>query len=90
MTCHALHCPNPALPGMPQCYDHWMMLPAKVREARPWVVKPNSDSDGRAYRESKPGESLLRSTGVPRDTNAATSRGGAGIDIERGQMELFA
>lgn len=37
MTCHALHCPNPALPGQPQCYDHWMMLPAKVREAKPWV-----------------------------------------------------
>jgi len=37
MTCHALNCPNPALPGMPQCYEHWMMLPAKVREAKPWV-----------------------------------------------------
>lgn len=39
VTCHALHCPNPALPGLPQCYDHWMMLPAKVRESRPWVRK---------------------------------------------------
>ena len=37
VTCHALHCPNQALPGQPQCYDHWMMLPAKVRESRRWV-----------------------------------------------------
>lgn len=37
MTCHALHCPNQALPGQPQCDEHWRMLPAKVREARPWV-----------------------------------------------------
>lgn len=39
VTCHALNCPHDALPGQPQCYDHWMMLPAKVREARRWVRK---------------------------------------------------
>ena len=37
MTCHALNCPHDALLGQPQCYDHWMMLPERVRESRPWV-----------------------------------------------------
>ena len=37
MTCHALHCPHPALPGAQQCREHWLMLPASVRAKRPWV-----------------------------------------------------
>jgi len=44
MTCHALNCPNPALPGMPQCYEHWMMLPARVRESQPWVERLHAPS----------------------------------------------
>ena len=37
MTCHALACPNPALPGALQCREHWLMLPAGVRAKKPWV-----------------------------------------------------
>ena len=37
MTCHALHCPHPALLGAQQCREHWLMLPAAVRAKRPWV-----------------------------------------------------
>lgn len=37
MTCHALACPRPALPGAQQCREHWLMLPAAVRAKKPWV-----------------------------------------------------
>ena len=40
MKCHALNCDKPALTGMPPCYDHWLMWPAKVRARSPWVVRP--------------------------------------------------
>lgn len=37
MTCHALSCPHPALPGAQQCREHWLMLPAAIRAKRPTV-----------------------------------------------------
>lgn len=37
MTCHALACPHPALPGAQQCREHWLMLPAAIRAKRPAV-----------------------------------------------------
>lgn len=40
MKCHAIHCQNEPIPGMLMCYDHWMMLPAKVRARSPWAVRP--------------------------------------------------
>lgn len=39
MTCHALACQQPALPGAQQCREHWLMLPAAVRARRPWVER---------------------------------------------------
>lgn len=40
MKCHALGCQEQALVGMPPCYDHWLLWPAKVRARTPWVTRP--------------------------------------------------
>ena len=36
LTCHAVGCENPVIPGKPQCLDHWQLLPAKVQQSDPW------------------------------------------------------
>lgn len=74
VTCHALHCPNQALPGQPQCYDHWMMLPAKVRESRRWV---------------RPVDRLHISHEKAVDESRNLHRTGPNVHTG-GQMELFA
>jgi hypothetical protein len=75
MTCHALNCPNPALPGMPQCLAHWRMLPATVRDARPWV--------GRWV------DRLHISHEKPVDDSGNLHKEAPNVH-ERGQLELFA
>ena len=40
MKCHALGCHEPALTGLPPCYDHWLLWPPKVRARTPWVTRP--------------------------------------------------
>lgn len=59
---------------MLQCYDHWMMLPEKVREGRPWVRPVDRSPDLHEKRVDESGNL---------HKEAADAR-------ERGQMELFA